>query len=279
MMKIIKDEGVLPYQDEHMRQVEIEQAKMGRMVVRNDSDVKYSTMIMDLVSPYLDEYPDPDDLFDKLEIAKHAWNMANAKQKLPDLFDALFRANLSDLENDLSSTEIKMLEDIMDTKTKNYFQYDLCIADIDIKDTNDGMCNVVAVCQTFEEYVKRIGTQQQKDEYDETQYESGYVDRSSVSVKPKQVFIDWVRTFSPDESVESISEIAGAYLVKEMDNDEDVENWLKKNFDKIFTIELEEWCDDKRKWPQHRSYKMFRDWFEIQIHSMVLDLEDYPVVK
>ena len=64
-----------------------------------------------------------------------------------------------------------------------------------------------------------------------------------------------------------------------MDNNEAVLKWIKRNFDKIFINELNDWFTDEDKWPKTRTYKMFSEWFKLEICSMILDLEDYPVTK
>jgi hypothetical protein len=54
---------------------------------------------------------------------------------------------------------------------------------------------------------------------------------------------------------------------------------IKKNYDDLFANELNDWCTDEDTWPQNRNYKLFVDWFDIEIYSMLLDLEDTPVKK
>ena len=64
-----------------------------------------------------------------------------------------------------------------------------------------------------------------------------------------------------------------------MDNNEAVLKWIKRNFDKIFINELNDWYTDEEKWPQNRTYKIFLEWFDIEICSMVLDLENHQIRK
>ncbi|HSH52090.1 MAG TPA: hypothetical protein VK982_10255, partial [Bacteroidales bacterium] len=76
-----------------------------------------------------------------------------------------------------------------------------------------------------------------------------------------------------------ITEENNIYLIKEMDSNEHVLNWVKVNFDQIFVNELNNWYTDEKAWPQKRTYKMFSEWFDIEINSMIVDLEDFPVTK
>ncbi|MDK2979183.1 MAG: hypothetical protein PWP52_1897 [Bacteroidales bacterium] len=68
-------------------------------------------------------------------------------------------------------------------------------------------------------------------------------------------------------------------LIREMDSNEQILQWIKKNFDHIFLNELNNRCTDENVWPQKRIYKMFSEWFDIEINSMIIDLEDFPVTK
>lgn len=43
---------------------------------------------------------------------------------------------------------------------------------------------------------------------------------------------------------------------------------------KIFEMELSGWSIDENLWPKKRTFKIFREWFEIELHSMVFDSGD-----
>jgi hypothetical protein len=40
---------------------------------------------------------------------------------------------------------------------------------------------------------------------------------------------------------------------------------------------LDDWYTDPALWPHSRTVKMFREWCEIRIHSIVLDCGDTPI--
>ena len=44
-------------------------------------------------------------------------------------------------------------------------------------------------------------------------------------------------------------------------------------------MELNDWHDNKKEWPQKRNYKMFKLWFRVEISEMIYDLEKKPVSK
>lgn len=104
------------------------------------------------------------------------------------------------------------------------------------------------------------------------------IDRNAIVVKAKKPFFDWVNSvFDDEQQIEDHEN--NIYLIKEMDSNEHVLKWIKQNFDKIFVNELNDWCTDEDFWPEHRDYRTFQKWFDIEICSMILDIEDKPVTK
>src|SRR5438874_5738361 len=48
-------------------------------------------------------------------------------------------------------------------------------------------------------------------------------------------------------------------------------------YDILFEEQLESWWTDEALWPKERDLKMFLDWFEVEFHSLVLDLCNEPI--
>jgi hypothetical protein len=115
------------------------------------------------------------------------------------------------------------------------------------------------------------------DELDD--FDENYINRSAISLKPLQPFIDWHNAIYPTTSIEAsdLNDI-NTYLINS-NSYEDIEVHLKKKFDKYFMMELEGWHTNKKEWPQRRNYKMFKNWFEVNICTAVFDLEKTPVRK
>lgn len=105
------------------------------------------------------------------------------------------------------------------------------------------------------------------------------INRNAIVVRPRKPFFDWVNKLDEDDTPISELEDNDIYLIRSMDSPEMIENWIKKNFDDIFINELNNWCTDESFWPTSRTYKMFKEWFYVAFHSMVLDLEEFPVTK
>lgn len=105
------------------------------------------------------------------------------------------------------------------------------------------------------------------------------IDRNAIIVRPKRPLYNWISSIFKGEAPVFEKEESNVYLISEMDSNEDVKRWLKKNFDQIFTNELNDWYTVEDRWPKKRTYKMFEEWFDIEINSMILDLEDGPITK
>ncbi|HNX21889.1 MAG TPA: hypothetical protein PKG88_05935 [Bacteroidales bacterium] len=104
------------------------------------------------------------------------------------------------------------------------------------------------------------------------------INRNAIVVHIKKPFYDWLISIEPQSSVQVEME-GNIYLIKEKDSNEAIENWLKRNYDKIFQNELNDWYTNEIKWPQQRTFKMFKEWFDYKIISMVLDMEETEISK
>lgn len=105
------------------------------------------------------------------------------------------------------------------------------------------------------------------------------IDRNAIIVKPKKPFHDWLKSIYEEDKPLFEKNENNVYLIREMESIEKIRNWLKKNFDQIFINELNDWLTDEERWPKKRTFKMFEEWFDVEINSMILDLEDEEIYK
>ena len=54
---------------------------------------------------------------------------------------------------------------------------------------------------------------------------------------------------------------------------------LAHGYEILFEEQLAGWHTDEAAWPSNRTFKMFREWFVIELHSLIIDLCDYPVLN
>ena len=100
------------------------------------------------------------------------------------------------------------------------------------------------------------------------------IDRCMLMVIPKKAYFERANslpsTYSiiePEDTVEPSS-----YLLPDFDDEEDVEKFISKNFRVIFENELSAWTSNQSEWPIKITFKVFKDWFDIHVSTMVFDL-------
>lgn len=103
--------------------------------------------------------------------------------------------------------------------------------------------------------------------------------RSALVIRPKKPLIDWVNSHEPGMLEEDVVLEGEVYLLPDFETVEEMEKWLKKFYDVIFTEQLFNWYMDEDMWVQNRTFKMFGEWFHYSFHTMIWDTVDGPVEK
>lgn len=103
------------------------------------------------------------------------------------------------------------------------------------------------------------------------------LNRAAVLVRPKQAYIDWARSLDDSGIVPSADDERHVYLIPEFEFPEEVEQLLRQRYETIFEQELWGWHTNPSKWPKRRTYKVFLNWFEVEINSIIFDLCDYDL--
>jgi len=101
------------------------------------------------------------------------------------------------------------------------------------------------------------------------------VNRGAVILRYKTPFIKWIKDADPSENSSEITmsnpnEDRTVYLITDADA-ENVEGWIRENHVSLFESELEGWYTDDTLWPKNRDYKTFKEWFEVECHSVIMD--------
>lgn len=237
-------------------------------IVVPNTGVKYSHLLEKFLEPFVDDFKDVEFYEDIFEFGINAWNSANMKLILPkedndNAFDALEKNGIN----------VALLNRMIDYKISHFKNYTNFIVDYDLEETiEDPILKITT--QEQDAYLKSMFEQfDQEDLADD--FDENYINRSAIIIKPRQPFIDWCTSLYP-ENLEDVKETR-TYLISE--DIEDVDFWLAKKFDKLFTFELESLHHNKKEWPQKRNYKMFKEWFQIDISRMIYDFEINPILK
>ena len=105
------------------------------------------------------------------------------------------------------------------------------------------------------------------------------VKRTALILKPKQPFLDWLLSVEPGEDFRDELKEGDVYLLPYYEEISQMQNWLKRNFDTIFTDQMNNWYTDEALWPENRTMKMFMEWFEYSLSTMVLDTQRGGIEK
>ncbi|CAJ0681917.1 MULTISPECIES: hypothetical protein [Ralstonia] len=113
-----------------------------------------------------------------------------------------------------------------------------------------------------------------------------YVTNRVVAIiLPKAPFVEWINATDPTPAnatvtFEDAREEPSAFLIPTDgtdDLDQPGKRWIQRNWKVVFEQLLEDWYVDPDLWPRNRTPKMFREWCEVCIHTIVLDYADTPL--
>jgi hypothetical protein len=105
------------------------------------------------------------------------------------------------------------------------------------------------------------------------------VNRTAISLIGAQPYIDWTRETDADAArgmltVPRAKPYGSAFLLPEFELEEDIQEWVEDNASFLFEFQLSAWTEDEASWPATRDLAAFRQWFHVEIHSLVVDMAD-----
>lgn len=105
-----------------------------------------------------------------------------------------------------------------------------------------------------------------------------FVDRTAVVLKPTERFLEWLKSSDtegdlPDLTVQQLRANCSVFLVPVFDEPEQAVAYFDERYSEIFAAELSGWTLDESTWPKDMSLKAFWEFFDLEIHDTVLDLE------
>ena len=107
--------------------------------------------------------------------------------------------------------------------------------------------------------------------------EMNEVNRGAIVLRPKKLFLDWVNSTDGDGLVLTLDEVSRdstAYLTPQIEDDDELREFLEQHYPLLFEQELVGWYQDEDAWPAKRDFPTFMEWFDIEFHSLVLDLAE-----
>ncbi|HEY2721658.1 MAG TPA: hypothetical protein VGI82_08035 [Chitinophagaceae bacterium] len=104
------------------------------------------------------------------------------------------------------------------------------------------------------------------------------VKRTAIVINPKNPFYDWLKSIDPNDT-SAMDANSDVYLLRDFETESEMESWLKRNFDLIFSDQLNNWYVDEKLWVTNRTFKMFKEWFDYSLHTMIWDTVQGDIAK
>lgn len=104
------------------------------------------------------------------------------------------------------------------------------------------------------------------------------LNRAAVILRYKEPAVRWINEADPAESapgidLESANQERTVYLISDKDGEAQIVSgrWIRRNWAVVFEQELEGWYTEPSLWPQKRTLKLFKEWFDVECHTCLID--------
>jgi hypothetical protein len=106
------------------------------------------------------------------------------------------------------------------------------------------------------------------------------INRCAVTIRAKAPLLAWLKSLPDydDLTLEDLNRETTAYLLPVFEDEIEREALLVQFYDLLFEEELAGWWMAKGDWPENRTLELFNLWFDVDFHSVVVDLEDAPLL-
>lgn len=108
------------------------------------------------------------------------------------------------------------------------------------------------------------------------------LNRAVAVIKPKQPFVDWANGLPDAEFKVTLEDFRAdclTILIPLYNAEKDGKALVEAAFAEIFEQALFDWDENQECWPETRDLKKFRRWFDIELHSTIMDpyYEEEPI--
>lgn len=105
------------------------------------------------------------------------------------------------------------------------------------------------------------------------------LNRSALSVRPTQEFVDWINGLEPTMGHEDLALIDVArestvYLIPEMESPDALEAFVRERYSDILETELSAWEEDESQWPEMLDWALFERFLRYEYSYLAIDLDD-----
>jgi hypothetical protein len=107
------------------------------------------------------------------------------------------------------------------------------------------------------------------------------LNRSAMQLICKQPYLDWASSLDQTQSeiwtLQQLNDDNDIFMIPQFVDPRDSMKWVVERWHVFFDNMLFDWETDEAMWPQNRTLKMFLEWFDIRIHSLVWDMANEPL--
>ncbi len=101
------------------------------------------------------------------------------------------------------------------------------------------------------------------------------VNRSAIALIPTPAMLAWINRVDPEDKI-TLAEAQidpMLFLASDIQDEEELKEFLEDNFDQLFEYALNEWYTDRSIWPS-RTYQNFTEYFTPKLFTMLADIDD-----
>jgi len=102
------------------------------------------------------------------------------------------------------------------------------------------------------------------------------LNRSAITVKLTQDFVDWINGLEDDSeqlTLQDVNEEATVYMIPEIEDEAQLNEMVQEHYLNILENELKSWEEDETQWPEKLSIALFERFLQIDPSVMVFDLD------
>jgi hypothetical protein len=108
------------------------------------------------------------------------------------------------------------------------------------------------------------------------------INRAVAVIKPRHAYFCWTEEIPQhrdDTAKNGLHADCTAVLIPVFETRAESEAYIAGISVSLFEMELRAWNNDRMMWPVDLSYDVFRLWFDVQIHTIVVDTVGSKIVK
>ena len=101
------------------------------------------------------------------------------------------------------------------------------------------------------------------------------VNRSAIALIPTPAMLAWINRVDPEDKI-TLAEAQMdpmLFLASDIQDEEELKEFLEDNFDQLFESALNEWYTDRAIWPS-RTLQNFNEYFTPKLFTMLADIDD-----